>query len=118
MITSAARAPRMYAAEWTRGEVGFSEEADLTPGDSVQLTRARKARPNTLDNPQIGQAAPAPTLTAGTLKSPLFLGSEQEYFAEARRLIEQAKKGDTLALQMYEFENVETNGDKDAAKNA
>ncbi|MBS2040955.1 hypothetical protein JST97_38570 [bacterium] len=120
MITSAAaRAPRIYAPEWTRAEVGDFQAEGAVSGDSLQLTRApRKASPKTLDNPQVGQAAPAPRLTAGALKSPVFLGSEQAYFAEARHIIEQAQKGDTLAVQMYEFENVETNGDKDAAQNA
>lgn len=120
MITSAAaRAPRIYAPEWTRAEVADFQAEEAASADSVQLTRApRKAKPNTLDNPQVGQASPAPSLAAGSLKSPVFLGTEQEYFAEARHIIEQAKKGDTLAVQMYEFENVETNGDKDAAKNA
>ncbi|CAN0266230.1 unnamed protein product, partial [Phaeothamnion confervicola] len=55
---------------------------------------------------------------AGQLKSPVFLGTEQEYFHSARQLIENAKSGDRIALQMYEFENGATNGDKDAAKAA
>lgn len=71
------------------------------PGDS-QITLPHK-------NPQIGTAEPAPRIVAGPLRSPRFLGTEVEYFKEARRLVESARAGDMLCLQMYEFENAITN---------
>lgn len=69
-------------------------------------------------NPVVGHREAAPDLVAGDLKSPRFLGTEAEYFKEAHRLIADAKPGDMLALQMYEFENAATNGDTNAAKAA
>lgn len=110
-----ATTPRIWAPEWAQGEVGARE----APVDSFEpsATRSRQpAPPNTMQNPQVGTARPTPALSAGTLHSPVFLGTEQQYFAEARHMIETARAGDTIALQMYEFENAATNGDKDAAK--
>lgn len=72
----------------------------------------------TKNGPVIGQAEPAPRYAAGTLRSPKFLGTEAEYFKEARRIIEDARPGDLLCAQMYEFQNAETNGDRGAARNA
>jgi len=78
----------------------------------------RARRPQNHRQPRFaGKAEPAPALSDGTLRSPQFLGTEAEYFREARRLIESAKGGDRVALQRYEFENAKTNGDKDAAVN-
>ncbi|MBM3463253.1 MAG: phosphatidylserine/phosphatidylglycerophosphate/cardiolipin synthase family protein [Armatimonadetes bacterium] len=71
-----------------------------------------------LSNPVVGQAGPTPSYSAGTLRSPRFLPDEESYFREARRLIESARAGDMLCLQMYEFQNEATDGDRGAAKKA
>src|SRR5689334_15436668 len=55
-------------------------------------------------NPIAGKSETAPKLTAGTLRSPRFLGTEAEYFAEAHATIANAKPGEMICLQMYEFE--------------
>jgi hypothetical protein len=68
--------------------------------------------------PQVGTPRQAPTLTEGTLHSPKFLGTEAEYFKEARRLIESSKPGDMVCLQMYQFQNAATDGETGGAPNA
>lgn len=124
-VASLASAPRIFAPAWTHGEMGGDDRdaaGQPAPIDTYTPTVAPsrggrpQAVPNTEGNPQVGTAKEAPTLSNGALKSPVFLGTEEQYFKEARRCIENAKPGDMLAVQMYEFENAATNGDKDAAK--
>lgn len=94
--------------------------AGTTPEVKLDVAGRRGPRPGSLDttNPVVGHAQPAPQLVAGDLKSPQFHGSEAEYFKEARRMIESAKRGDVLCLQMYELENEATNGGKYSARKA
>jgi hypothetical protein len=68
--------------------------------------------------PIIGTASAAPTIKAGALESPKFLGTEAEYFKEARAIIENAKPGEIVGAQMYEFQNAATNPGNTGAPNA
>jgi hypothetical protein len=92
----------------------------LGDGEASAVRRPSHPRPGSVDseNPLLGEAHPAPDLVAGDLRSPVFLGTEAEYFREARRVIDQAKPGDKLCVQMYEFENLATHADAGGADKA
>ncbi|MHB2020323.1 MAG: phospholipase D-like domain-containing protein [Candidatus Xenobia bacterium] len=80
------------------------------PDAATQLGRVARQRPATAEpqNPVAGPANPKPDYTAGPRQSPQFLGTEQQYFAEARRMLENAKPGDMVCLQMYEIQGGQT----------
>ena len=82
------------------------------------LIRRPHLTPEELQAPEVGEPTAPPRIGAGELKSPVFLGTEAEYFKAARETIENAKPGDMLCLQMYEFENGATDSLDYAAKDA
>lgn len=92
------------------------------PQDIFETTdrppRPAKEGSMSTQNPMAGTAEEAPSLSAGALQSPQFLGTEAEYFKEARRILEAARPGDMLLLQMYEIENEATNNDRSPAREA
>lgn len=111
----------LYAAAhqaWNQKEVGEEDGATAQPPKVTPVTHHRRGNPDIAGNPLVGSAQVAPRLQAGTLRSPIFIGDEASYFRQARFIVSQAKTGDRVALQMYEFENAATNGDKWAAKDA
>ncbi|NDD27576.1 MAG: hypothetical protein EB084_04840 [Proteobacteria bacterium] len=102
-----------------------TEPADAYAGsvptpDPTPTVRRASSRANSVaaHNPQVGTKDTTPRLSAGALQSPRFLGTEAEYFKEARGMIDNAAPGDRLCLQMYTFENAVTHGDDNAAKTA
>jgi hypothetical protein len=69
----------------------------------------------------LGQAQSPARLSADTTdrrRSPRYLGDEEQFFGETRSVIERAKPGDLLYLQMYEFENELTHGNTHNATGA
>lgn len=113
---------RAHASEQL-SPVSVSEDGyagSTSPAATASLARPTRPRPGSVEiqNPVVGKAEPPPRLVPGGKKSPIPLLTEADYFREARRVIESAKKGDIICVQMYEFENAATNGDHDAPKNA
>ena len=123
--------PRKHTS--TTSKTAPTDSAPAAPGDSFQSTAAadpgtvkapRPPKPNPNDpqvtdgTPLIGTAAAAPTYTAGALKSPVFDGTEQQYFHDALAIIQNAKPGDIVGGQMYEFQNAQTNPDSKGATSA
>ncbi|MHB2019463.1 MAG: phospholipase D-like domain-containing protein [Candidatus Xenobia bacterium] len=103
-------------------EVSPADMMDPQPPPLAAAARrpARPPKPGSEEtsNPQIGRPQTAPRLTAGPRKSPQFLPTEADYFAAARSMLQNAKPGDIVCLQMYEFENGQTNPMKDHLPNS
>lgn len=122
MIRSAAFHPFRAISRWFHEHLPSHERAPQADRalDPSATPRQSIAPPDAVNvsNPQLGTADPAPLLVAGSLYSPRFLGTEAEYFREARRVIEAATPGEMLCVQMYEFQNALTNGDTEDAKSA
>jgi hypothetical protein len=116
---------RTHAAAATTTDTGGSVAVDQfqhsTPNDpGLMKPSLRAVRPNPNDDeatsgkPVVGDPQPTPTYKAGALRNPVFKGTEAEYFKEAHNIIESAKPGDIVGIQMYEFQNALTNPDKGA----
>jgi hypothetical protein len=99
-----------------------SSKSTAATATATASTRPPKPNPNdpqvTDNKPIVGDVAAAPTYTAGALKSPVFKGTEAQYFKEALSIIQNAKPGDIVGAQMYEFQNAQTNPDSKGATNA
>jgi hypothetical protein len=127
-----APAPRKHTAKTTADsapaadptETFKSSKSTADAGATTTAKTPRPPKPNPND-PQVGDNKPiigtseaAPTYSAGALKSPVFKGTEAEYFHEALSIIQNAKPGDIVGAQMYEFQNAQTNPDSKGAPNA
>src|SRR5262249_15555883 len=90
---------------------------------TARTTEAAFARPTAppIENPIVGTPAPAPRLTADastSRPSPKYLSNEADFFHETRSMIDNAKSGDVIGVQMYEFQNAATNPNDKGAPNA
>ncbi len=121
----AAHLPSRSSILQMRAATGVAPTGTAPAGSSSTLNsagldparRPSDPRPGSIDttNPQVGTAQDPPSLSAGTTKSPVFLGTEAQYFQEARNVIANAQPGDMICAQMYEFQNADTNPESHGA---